>query len=147
MRRQKDLDKNTARGLLFVFIFILSIVPSAFGSMDETKEGEEREEQEKNQLLVLPIVYYTPETKIAGGVGGVYYFRTLEDELRGHPSTFFVDIIYTQKKQFIFEITPDLYLKKGKIHLIGYAGFRNYVENFCGCLLQVLWGTGMSRIS
>ena len=132
MRRQKDLDKNTAKGLLFVFIFSLSIVPFALGLMDETIKGEEREEQKKNQLLVLPIVYYTPETKIAGGVGGIYYLRTLEDELKGHPSTFFVDIIYTQKKQFIIEMAPDLYLKKGRIHLVGYAGFKNYAENFYG---------------
>jgi outer membrane protein assembly factor BamA len=132
MRRQKGVDKETAKGLLFVFIFTLSIVPFALSSMDESIQEEEKKAQKKNQLLVLPIIYYTPETKIAGGVGGLYYLRTLEDELKGRPSTIFVDLIYTQKKQSIFEITPDVYLKKGKFHLVGYAGLKDYTENFYG---------------
>ena len=30
------------------------------------------------------------------------------------------------------DITPNLYLKKGRIHLVGYLGFKNYVANFYG---------------
>jgi outer membrane protein assembly factor BamA len=102
-------------------------------------EGEEKNgKKEKNQLLALPIVYYTPETKIAGGVGGIYYMHSLKDQLKGHPSTFFMDIVYTQQKQFLLEITPDLYLSNGKCHMKGYLGFKRYTENFYGIGSQTL---------
>jgi hypothetical protein len=132
MKEQKCVTKKTSSWLLFLSFFILSMMSPAFGWMDGREEDEKSGRGDKNQLLVLPIVYYTPLTKIAGGVGGIYYLRSLKDQLKGHPSTFFMDIIYTQKKQFIFEITPDLYLDKGKFHLVGYMGFKMYAEQFYG---------------
>lgn len=132
MRRQKGLHNKIALGLSFLLFFLLFINSPALCWIEEREEEEKGEKEKKNQWLVLPIVYYTPETKIAGGVGGIYYLRSLEDRLKGRPSTFLADIIYTQNKQSIFEITPDLYLKKGKIHLVGYAGFKKYVERFYG---------------
>lgn len=132
MRRHKGLYMNTASWLLFLSFFVLSMMSPALGWLGEKKEDEKSRKEEKNQLLVLPYVYYTPETKIAGGVGGIYYLRSLKDQLKSHPSTFFMDIIYTQKKQFIIGLTPDLYLNKGKFHLVGNLRFKKYVENFYG---------------
>lgn len=132
MKVQKGVNKKTSHRLLFLSFFVLSMMSPVFGWMDEREEDEKNGKEEKNQLLVLPIVYYTPETKIAGGVGGIYYLRSLKDQLKGHSSTFFMDIIYTQKDQFIMEIAPDLYLDKGKFHIVGYLGFKKYVENFYG---------------
>ena len=132
MRREKGLNKNMTQRLLLAFILVLSIVSSAIGSKAEKNEEEERKDRKNNQLLVLPIVYYTPETRIAGGLGGIYYLRSLENRLMGHPSTIFMDVIYTQNKQLILEITPDLYLKEGKFHLVGYVGFKRYTDKFFG---------------
>ena len=132
MKEHKDWRKKTFIGLFFLSSIVLSMMSPAFGWMDERKEDEKSGKGEKNQLLALPIVYYTPETKIASGVGGIYYLRSLNDPLKGHPSTIFMDIIYTQKKQFIIEITPDLYLTKGEFHLVGYLGFKKYVEKLYG---------------
>ena len=132
MRNQNGTNKKTIMRLFFLLFLLLSIIFPAFGWMGERQENEKNEKEEKNQLLAVPIVYYTPETKIAGGVGAIYYLRSLKDQLRGHPSTVSMSIIYTQKKQFTFEISPGLYLKKGRVHLVGYAGFKNYVANFYG---------------
>lgn len=132
MRRKNSLKKNIAVSLPFLLISMLLIIAPVHGREDASKSEENKEKEKRNQLLVLPIVYYTPETKIAGGVGGIYYLRSSKDPLKGHPSTFFVDIITTQKKQFIIEITPDLYLDKGKFHLVGYLGFKKYIEKFYG---------------
>ena len=132
MRRQTDLHNKTAMGLAFLLFFLLFITPSGFCWTEKENEDEIKEKEEKNQLLVLPIVYYTPETKIAGGVGGIYYLRSMADRLKGSPSTFLVGIIYTQKRQFIFEITPDLFLSQGRFHLVGYVGIKDYVEKFYG---------------
>ena len=132
MKEQKGVTKKTSSWLLLLSFFILSMMSPALGWIDERKKDEKNGRGDKNQLLVLPMVYYTPLTKIAGGVGGIYYLRSLKDQMKGHSSTFFMDIIYTQKKQFIFEIAPDLYLSKGKFHLVGYMGFKKYAEQFYG---------------
>jgi outer membrane protein assembly factor BamA len=124
--------EKTSRWFLFLFLLLIPALSPAFGRMDGGKDVEKNGEQEKNQLLVLPIVYYTPETKTAGGVGGIYYLRSLKDQFKGHPSTLFMDIVYTQEKQLIMEITPDLYLDKGKFHWKGYLGFKKYTEKFYG---------------
>lgn len=117
----------------FLFALVLfALSGSVSGRAEGREEAEQDSRQETNQLLVLPIVYYTPETKIAGGVGGIYYLRSLKDRHKGHISTLFMDVIYTQNKQFIAEMTPDLYLKKGKLHMVGYLGFKDYAEKFYG---------------
>lgn len=132
MRKQKGVNKTIPRWVLFLSFFLFSIISPAFGWMGERQENTKKEIEEKNQFLAVPVVYYTPETKIAGGVGAIYYLRSMKDQLRGHPSTFSMSIIYTQKRQFVMDITPNLYLKKGRIHLVGYLGFKNYVANFYG---------------
>jgi len=127
------LKINASRAAFFCVLFVCFFLSPVFGWMQEKQKGEEKAgEDEKNQLLVLPIVYYTPETKIAGGVGGIYYLRSLKDRQKGHTSTLFMDVIYTQKKQVLAELTPDLYLNKGKLHMVGYLAFKDYAEKFYG---------------
>ncbi|UCE42188.1 MAG: BamA/TamA family outer membrane protein [Candidatus Aminicenantes bacterium] len=138
MKAQKGVNKNTFNWLLFLSFFTLCLMSPVFGWMDERGEDDKSGIKEKNQLIVLPFVYYTPETKIAGGLGGIYYLRSLKDQSKGHPSTFFMDIVYTQNKQFIIGITPGLYLNKGKFHLIGDLRFKKYTENFYGIGPQTL---------
>jgi hypothetical protein len=132
MTDQKGMRKKKNEGLFFLMFFVLSMISSAFGLRGDIFQEEAEKKEEQNQLRVLPFAFYTPETKIAVGVGGMYYLRSLKDPLKGYPSTLFMSAIYTQKKQFIFEITPDLYLNRGKFHLVGYLGFRKYVERFFG---------------
>ncbi len=132
MRKRKGVDRETIVKLCFLSIFLFFLIFPAFGWAGERLEEEKKEDEEKDRLIALPIIYYTPETKIAVGVGGFNYLRSLKDQFKGHPSTITMSVIYTQKKQFMLEITPDLYLNRGKFHLVGYLGFKNYVENFYG---------------
>ncbi len=132
MTRNIGVNKFIAQWLFWVFLFFCCILLPVSGMMDENKADEKNGGENQNQLVVLPILYYTPETKLAGGAGGIYYLRTLKDQLRNRPSTFFIDLVYTQRKQALFEITPDLYLKNGRIHLVGYIGLKKYVEKFYG---------------
>lgn len=132
MRRKRGLTEKSHTRLFFLFLFSLTAASLAYGWNDEKITEEKKGEHDKNQLLVLPIVYYTPETRIAGGIGGIYYLRTLEDRLKNRPSTVLMNLVYTQRNQTIFEITPDLYLSKGGFHLVGHFGFKKYVEKFYG---------------
>jgi outer membrane protein assembly factor BamA len=132
MQKRKGMNKMTVRGWIFLPVFFYFFVSPVLGWIQEKKDEENKGKQEKNRLLVLPIVYYTPETRIAGGVGGISYLRSLEDRERGYPSTLFMNMIYTQNKQFILGFAPDLYLGEGKFHLIGSLFFKKYTEKFYG---------------
>lgn len=60
-------------------------------------------------LSFLPFALYTPETRIAGGIGGIYTFRSTEDQKR--PNSITLSAKYTQNKQYAIELIPDIYLK------------------------------------
>jgi hypothetical protein len=132
MTEQKGVRRKTIGDLFFLTFLWLSMIFPAFGMMGDIFQEEVKKKEEKNQLRVLPFAFYTPETKIAAGVGGMYYLRSISDPLKGYPSTLFMSAIFTQKKQFMFEVTPDLYLNRGKFHLVGNLGFKKYVEKFFG---------------
>jgi hypothetical protein len=96
-RENKDVKKSLVAKALFLVLFVFSMAHHSFGRADERAGDEQEQSEENNQLLALPIFYYTPETKMAGGLGGIYYLRSLTDRSKGHPSTLFVDMICTTR--------------------------------------------------
>lgn len=90
---------------------------------------------EKNGMFVLPLLYYTPDTRWAAGAAGVYYFKipsrdSNEIETRVSNMQFLSD--YTQNKQLdvwgqwnIFTHNEN-YLFKGEIR------YRNFPDRFYG---------------
>jgi outer membrane protein assembly factor BamA len=93
--------------------------------------GKSESTEKKGKLIVLPVVYYSPETKIAGGLGGIYSFRT-SNKARSRPSSIRIGMIYTQKKQLLVEFGPDIYLKNEGYHLKSKINFINFSERFYG---------------
>ncbi len=122
---------NLKNFLFFVLAILSLFFPSYSRDGGQDREAGQKDEN-KNDLVLLPIAYYTPLTKVAGGLGGIYYLRTLEDRLKGSPSTIFMDLIYTQRKQVVCEVTPSLFFKKGVFHLTGYLGFKDFADKFYG---------------
>lgn len=117
--------------ILFFSLFMLYIfvcTPELSGEETKKNTGE----QKKSDFIFLPIIFYTPETKIALGLGGMYNIRASEDGLRSRPSSFRAAVIYTQKKQFIIEFGLDLYPKKEKFHMMGNFSFSKYSDRFYG---------------
>lgn len=91
--------------------------------------------KEKNGVFVLPLIYYTPDTRWAAGAAGVYYFKmlardTTEKDTRVSNVQFLTD--YTQNKQLdvwgqwnIFTHNEN-YLFKGEVR------YRNFPDRFYG---------------
>lgn len=127
--RNKEL-KVILRHLFFSFlvigIFIFS--PEIFGQ----ESNKDKDKQKTSGLLWLPVIYYTPETKWAFGVGGMYYFRAPGVKLTSRPSNIGVFLVYTLKKQFIVDVTPDFYLKNEEYRLEGNISFSKFVDKFYG---------------
>ena len=87
-----------------------------------------------NSLVALPYAYYTPETKIAFGVGGIYSFRPVGSSPKDRPSNFRIALTYTQLKQTTLSFLPEIYFKNESYYFNGFYGYYKYPNKF--------WGSG-----
>ncbi len=85
-----------------------------------------------NNLLVLPVLFFTPETKWAGGAAVNYFFRTGRNTAGSRPSTVMPSFIYTQKKQIMAEGFFDIYGQNQAWHMLGYVAYKKFPDLFYG---------------
>jgi len=91
-------------------------------------------EEEKNNLgiTLLPIIYYTPETKLAFGFGGLFTYRFGLFFKQARPSSLFVAAMYTQMKQFTLQLKPEIYLQNNSLFLSGNFLAERFPSKFWG---------------
>ncbi|MEW5901048.1 MAG: BamA/TamA family outer membrane protein [Acidobacteriota bacterium] len=107
--------------------FLFGSVATGPAGSEAKKEGSEK----KTGLLFIPVVFYTPETHLAFGGGGLYYFDLAKDQAVTRPSNIAGIAVYTQKKQFSLELNPDLYLRHG-YHLQFTLNASKFPDKFYG---------------
>lgn len=83
----------------------------------------------KKSLFVIPIGYYQPETTVALGIAGGYYFKSNDIQ---HISSISYSAIYTFNNQFILSMAPKLYSKDKKMYFLADVGWRNYPDYYYG---------------
>jgi outer membrane protein assembly factor BamA len=83
-------------------------------------------------LVVLPVIYYTPETRLAFGVGGIYTFRPKGSLPADLPSYFQALAVYTQNKQFTLSLEPRLCLHGHSLLLTGLLELTKFPNKFWG---------------
>ncbi len=84
------------------------------------------------RLLAIPIVYYTPETSLAFGAGGVYTFRLGLHKERTRPTSLWMFLIYTLKKQLQIKFMPEVYFANNEYVLNGTLKFERFPQKFFG---------------
>jgi outer membrane protein assembly factor BamA len=99
----------------------------------------EAQAQKTRGVIILPIVFYSPETKLAGGVGGLLTFRRAGAEASERPSSIYFYTIYTQKKQFSTSWEPEFYFGRESWLVKGRLLFERYPDKF--------WGTGPEALA
>jgi hypothetical protein len=82
--------------------------------------------------LVLPILYYSPETQTGGGIIGIYYFRLPGSTPATRPSNLKGDIVYTQRNQFFLQLLPQLYLQNEKFFIDSEFSYIRFTDKFWG---------------
>jgi outer membrane protein assembly factor BamA len=123
--------------LLLFTILLLMVDLETFGqkkflgftSLDDTVATE------KNGVFILPLLYYTPDTRWAAGLAGVYYFKTqpkdsTETESRMSYVQFLAD--YTQNKQSDVWSVWNIFTHNENYLLKGELRFRNFPDRFYG---------------
>ncbi|UCC83977.1 MAG: BamA/TamA family outer membrane protein [Gemmatimonadota bacterium] len=93
---------------------------------------EEVPEPKRSGLIPIPVLYYTPETKLAFGVAAQYYFRPAGAGLEARPSTLTPVLVYTTNSQVTAEFYSDLWRNQDKYHFNGYAGYSKFPDKFYG---------------
>lgn len=95
--------------------------------------SQESEEKGKNSGYVfLPILSYSPETKLAGGVVLNVYYRPSDADALTRPSNLMPTFIYTQQQQISVEMPTELYWHDELYYLNGYIGFAKFPDKFYG---------------
>jgi outer membrane protein assembly factor BamA len=111
--------------LIVALLHLLTV--GAFGQLESVEQDSSR--TTRSGIFPLPILFYTPETGIAAGAAVMYLYR---DSAAARASTISGDIIYTEKRQIIVELSGDQYFSHSKYRLLSNLQFLKYPNKFFG---------------
>jgi hypothetical protein len=92
-------------------------------------------EREKNGVFILPLLYYTPDTRWAAGAAGVYYFKVLaksEDEKDTRVSNVQFLADYTQNQQLDVWGQWNIFTRNENYLFKGEVRYRDFPDRFYG---------------
>lgn len=113
------------RILLCILVF-LSVIKT-FAQQQDTLDNDNR-----LKVFPLPVVYYTPETKLAFGAVGLFSFRFKDEPKSSRNSQFQIGAAYTLENQLLFYTPFQLYLNNEKYYFFGETGYYRYSYKFFG---------------
>jgi len=125
-RCKKSAKTSTLFFALFLFISILCV-----WGVEEEKEKDDKKSKDSS-FFALPVIFYTPETKLALGVGGGYYFRTVKGDALTNLSRLDGFMMYTLRNQFRITLAPDVYFKRNVFRLQSALSFSYFTDKFFG---------------
>lgn len=102
------------------------------GRVATADEPAETKAAYKSKIMGLPFVYYSPETKLAFGLGGVYNFRAGRHKEATRTSSVWAYATYTLAKQYSVLIKPEIYLKSNSLSLSGSLRYERSPQFFYG---------------
>jgi outer membrane protein assembly factor BamA len=108
--------------VLFVF------AETAYGDEEKTDSTSE----DTSGYLILPVLFYTPETELAAGISGMRYFRPEGATLEDRPSKIWATLIFTQKSQYIADLFNELYFDDEKHLIAAGVNYQKFPDRFYG---------------
>lgn len=88
--------------------------------------------EKERKIVVLPSIYYTPETNWAFGVGGIGFFRFNNKDTLSPLSTVSLSAAYTLNDQILFQVPFRLYFRSDTFRLLGEFAYYRYPYFFSG---------------
>lgn len=83
----------------------------------------------RHSVVPLPVVFYSPETRVGGGAALMHAYRTSS---AGRPIATAASLIYTQNRQVMLGVGTDAYLAEARYHVIGGVGYSKFPNTFYG---------------
>ncbi|MBR08131.1 MAG: hypothetical protein CMP48_10625 [Rickettsiales bacterium] len=112
---------NTSRSIILTLALLLGFSSSQAQEKQDKKSG----------VIVLPAIFFSPETSLGFGVAGMFYFRTSDDSL-SKPSNFQSVLIYTLENQVLITFPYNFFLKQDKLWLKGEYAYYIYPYQYYG---------------
>jgi len=114
-------------------------VPTSAQKQDRTLDHplEDSTIEGRTSFNGYPFAFYTPETKFAGGAGGIFIFYTAKDTVL-LPSKIGFAGWYSTNKQFKISINPIIYFFKNKLFFKAPISYGHFVDKF--------WGIGNNTV-
>ena len=81
--------------------------------------------------LAYPYIFYSPETSLAFGGGGIVYFK-LYDNLNAKSSSITPSFYYTINGQYDITIIPELFLFEDKLKIWSKFNYSSYFDRYYG---------------
>jgi len=122
--------------LLKISCFILLSGILAISAQDKPDSSQALLKREvlkthKTRINVFPYLFYTPETELAFGVGGIITFYTSEYALL-RPSKITLSGYYSTKSQYKITLSPQVYLARNNLFFSANLDYGYYVDKFWG---------------
>ncbi|MEN6311842.1 MAG: BamA/TamA family outer membrane protein [Acidobacteriota bacterium] len=125
-----------SRRLALSLVALLAASAAAFGQVTTPQEDEKKaavlEKKIKPNIIILPVIYYTPETRLALGAGGVINYRLGNDKPNTRPSSLWLMAVYTTKNQIQLSLKPEIYLTKNRYILGASLKYERFPRDFYG---------------
>ena len=131
IKKENIWELNNLRklsGNIFYYLIIL-----LFFFIAEINAQSEEDTTVTNGITFFgyPYLFYTPETNLAFGAGGIMYFRTArEQEL--NLSSVLLSGYYTINNQYSLTLAPELYLSRNRYIARGEFNFGKFLDKFYG---------------
>lgn len=109
---QAEMTRPAA--LLATALAVLALPLAGRGAAEDRAKEPARY---KAKLIGVPFIYYSPETKLAFGGGGVLNFRAGRRKEESRTSTVWAYASYNLARQFNVLVRPEIYLRSNDIYL------------------------------
>ncbi len=96
------------------------------------KETKNSKDAFKAHLIAIPFIYYSPETKLAFGGGGVLNFRAGRNKEQTRASTVWAFGSYNLARQFQVVVKPEIYFERNRFFLSGNIRYERTPQIFFG---------------
>jgi outer membrane protein assembly factor BamA len=118
---------RSARTILFCqFIFCQLLI------LAQNRNSSARDSSKRYLFTGLPVLFYTPETRLAYGLSGICLFNFKSDSLRAPRSTISLSAVYTQNKQALFTLPFNLFIHNRTYMVYGELTYNKFNYNFYG---------------
>lgn len=118
---KKDILKNP------IFLLLIYILFTQLGAQTDSDSTHS-----ESNYYILPIIYHSPETKLALGAMLQYNFREENSSSESRSSFLRPILIFTQKKQIISQLNYQIYFNDEKYFLSGGTGYLLFPNTFWG---------------
>ncbi len=115
--------------IITILLFSLFITAHLTAQSDTTKSVKS---PNRLKIIALPLVFYTPDTRLGVGAGGLLTFNFKSDSIGARRSSVTVGAVYTQLNQLLLYFPFQLFPKNQAYWVSGEVGYFRYVFNFFG---------------